>query len=188
MFGFAGPDSLEFVASRASSLGIVNGYGLFAVMTTTRPEISIEGSNDNVDWQPYVFKYKPGPLNRAPGWVAPDQPRLDWQMWFAALGTWRENPWLLRFMTRLLQGSPPTLELIEQNPFAGQPPKYMRAELYDYRFTTFDERRQTGNWWKREKKGEYFPPISLKENAPPDAPEPDFRAPQVTPAPDNNAR
>src|ERR1019366_2863005 len=92
MFGFAAPDSLEFVASRASSFGIVNGYGLFAVMTTTRPEISIEGSNDNVEWQPYVFKYKPGPLNRAPGWVAPDQPRLDWQMWFAALGTWRENP------------------------------------------------------------------------------------------------
>jgi hypothetical protein len=132
-------------------------------MTITRPEISIEGSNDGVDWQPYIFRYKPGPLNRAPPWVAPDQPRLDWQMWFAALGTYRENPWLLRFMTRLLQGSAPVLELLDQNPFGGTPPKYIRAMVYDYRFTTFDERRQTGNWWKRELKGTYFPSISLRQ-------------------------
>ncbi len=132
-------------------------------MTTHRPEISIEGSNDGVDWQPYVFRYKPGPLNRAPRWVAPDQPRLDWQMWFAALGNYRENPWLMRFMKRLLQGSAPVLELLDQNPFAGKPPKYVRAMVYEYHFTTFEERRQTGNWWKRELKGTYFPPISLRQ-------------------------
>ena len=74
-------------------------------MTTTRPEISIEGSNDGAEWQPYIFRYKPGPLNRAPGIIEPFQPRLDWQMWFAALSNYRENPWLVRFMMRLLQGS-----------------------------------------------------------------------------------
>jgi hypothetical protein len=162
MFGIHVPASVYAVVSPAAPFGIVNQYGLFATMTTSRPEISIEGSNDSVDWQPYIFPYKPGPLNRAPGWAEPLQPRLDWQMWFAALGNYRENPWLLRFMMRLLQGSPPVLELLDQNPFAGKPPKYVRAMVYDYRFTTFEERRQTGNWWKRELKGAYFPPISLR--------------------------
>jgi hypothetical protein len=83
-------------------------------------------------------------------------------MWFAALGTYRENPWLLHYMMRLLQGSPPVLQLIEQNPFPYQPPKYIRAMVYRYRFTNFDERRQTGNWWKRESLGTYLPPISLR--------------------------
>jgi hypothetical protein len=90
------------------------------------------------------------------------QPRLDWQMWFAALGNYRENPWLLRFMERLLQGSAPVLDLLEHNPFAGKPPRYVRAMVYDYQFTNAAERRRTGNWWKRELKGAYFPPISLR--------------------------
>ena len=162
MFGFRLPSIVDDVLGPAARFGVVNEYGLFATMTTSRPEISIEGSNDAVDWQPYIFHYKPGPLNRAPGWAEPFQPRLDWQMWFAALGNYRENPWLLRFMERLLEGSPPVLELLDRNPFAGKPPKYIRAMVYDYRFTTFDERRQTGNWWKRELKGTYFPPISLR--------------------------
>ncbi len=162
MFEIRLPAFVYAAISPAAPFGIVNQYGLFATMTPSRPEISIEGSNDSVDWQPYIFPYKPGPLNRAPGWVEPMQPRLDWQMWFAALGNYRENPWLLRFMMRLLQGSPPVLDLLERNPFAGKPPKYIRAMVYDYRFTTFEERRQTGNWWKRELKGAYFPPISLR--------------------------
>ncbi len=162
MFGFHVPTIVSAAIAPAGPFGVVNEYGLFATMTPSRPEISIEGSNDSVDWQPYIFPYKPGPLGRAPGWVAPMQPRVDWQMWFAALGSYRENPWLLRFMMRLLQGSPPVLELIEHNPFAGKPPKYIRAMVYDYRFTTFEERRKTGNWWKRELKGAYFPPISLR--------------------------
>jgi predicted DCC family thiol-disulfide oxidoreductase YuxK len=168
MFGVSSPEPVAWLASHASNFGIVNSYGLFAVMTTTRPEVMIEGSNDNKDWQPYVFKYKPGPLNRAPMWVEPDQPRLDWQMWFAALGNWRENQWLLHFMTRLLQGTGPAMQMIEHNPFPDKPPKFMRATLYDYRFTNFDERRETGNWWKRELKGEYFPPITLRAAGPPD--------------------
>ena len=125
MFGVMAPQPLQAFVSRTAAFGIVNQYGLFANMTTTRPELSIEGSNDGVNWQPYVFKYKPGPLNRAPAWVAPNQPRLDWQMWFAALGNYRENPWLIRFMERLLEGSVPVLELVDPNPFAGKPPVYI---------------------------------------------------------------
>jgi Lipase maturation factor/DCC1-like thiol-disulfide oxidoreductase len=162
LFGIDLPVPVGSALAWASPFGVVNNYGLFATMTMTRPEISIEGSNDAIEWQPYIFPYKPGPLNRAPGWAAPFQPRLDWQMWFAALGNYRENPWLPHFMMRLLQGSPPVLQLIEQNPFPGQPPKYMRAMVYRYRFTNFDERRQTGNWWKRELLGTYFPTISLR--------------------------
>ncbi len=163
MFGVPTPDFASEIEGRSLPFGVVNEYGLFATMTTHRPEISIEGSNDGMEWQAYEFRYKPGALNRAPRWVAPDQPRLDWQMWFAALGNYRENPWLLRFMMRLLQGSEPVLALIDQNPFAGKPPKFIRAMEYEYHFTTFEERRKTGNWWKRELKGTYFPPISLRQ-------------------------
>lgn len=176
MFRIPVPSPLRFLASRASGFGITNSYGLFAVMTTSRNEISIEGSNDGASWQPYVFKHKPGPAGRAPTWVEPDQPRLDWQMWFAALGTWRDNPWLVRFMTRLLEGSPDVINLLADNPFPGGPPKYVRAVLYDYRFTTADERRQTGDWWVRQFKGEYFPAIALKKNAAPNAEAPDLNS------------
>jgi lipase maturation factor 1 len=161
MFGRA-PRALTRIADAAAPFGIVNGYGLFAVMTTNRIEIEIEGSNDGTTWQPYVFRYKAGPLNRAPGWIQPLQPRLDWQMWFAALGTYRDNPWFLQFILRLLEGSKPVLALIERDPFAGSRPLHIRAMAYDYRFTTFEERRRTGNWWKRELLGPYLPPVSLK--------------------------
>ena len=140
-----------------------NGYGLFAVMTTDRREIIVEGSNDGVNWLPYEFKYKPGGLDRRPAFVAPHQPRLDWQMWFAALGDYRQNPWFANFCERLLQGSPEVLALLGKNPFPNHPPRYIRAEFYDYRFTDFAERRATGDWWKREFVGEYLPPISLPE-------------------------
>jgi predicted DCC family thiol-disulfide oxidoreductase YuxK len=161
MFG-AAPRGLRRIADAAAPFGIVNGYGLFAVITTTRPEIEIEGSRDGVTWQPYVFRYKAGPLNRAPGWVQPLQPRLDWQMWFAALGTYRDSPWALRFILKLLDGSKPVLALMEQDPFGGTPPAHIRATVYDYRFATFEERRRTGNWWKREMLGPWLPPVSLK--------------------------
>jgi hypothetical protein len=135
---------------------------LFAVMTPDRPEIVVEGSKDGRDWKEYSFRYKPGALNRRPRWVAPHQPRLDWQMWFAALGDARSNPWFVSFCLRLLQGSESTLALMEGNPFSGEPPKFVRARLYDYRFTTREERARTGNWWKRELKGEYLPAVSLE--------------------------
>ncbi len=140
-----------------------NTYGLFAVMTTERREIVVEGSNDGVNWLPYEFKYKPGDVNRRPAFVAPHQPRLDWQMWFAALGDYRQNPWFVNFCLRLLQGSPEVLALLEKNPFPNHPPRYLRAGFYDYRFTSFAGRRATGAWWKREPLGEYLPVVSLSD-------------------------
>jgi predicted DCC family thiol-disulfide oxidoreductase YuxK len=145
-----------------SPFEIINSYGLFAVMTTTRPEIVIEGSNDGVTWLAYGFKYKPGELTGRPAWVAPHQPRLDWQMWFAALGDYQSDPWIVRFMGRLLQGSPEVLGLLESNPFPDGPPHYIRAQLYQYSFTSPAERKSTGAWWKRELKGVYVPAVSLR--------------------------
>ncbi len=140
----------------------VNPYGLFSVMTTSRMEIIIEGSKDGQAWLPYEFKYKPGDVTRRPRFIAPHQPRLDWQMWFAALGSARQNPWLVNCCIRLLQGSPEVLGLLERNPFPGAPPKYIRAELYEYHFTNFAERRAGGAWWRRELQGDYLPVISLR--------------------------
>jgi lipase maturation factor 1 len=141
---------------------VVNTYGLFAVMTTTRAEIILEGSNDGTTWLPYEFKYKPGDPAQRPRWVAPHQPRLDWQMWFAALGDYRSNPWVLHLMARLLEGSPQVLTLMRSNPFPNAPPRYLRAMLYEYHFTTPGERNRTGKWWSRELKGEYVPAVSFK--------------------------
>lgn len=141
---------------------IVNTYGLFAVMTTSRPEIVIEGSRDGVNWLAYEFKYKPGNLTRPLPWVEPHQPRLDWQMWFAALGNYRTDPWILQFLERLLEGSPPVLRLLGHNPFPDAPPRYLRGQVYSYRFTTPEERKATGELWHREWKGVYVPEVSLR--------------------------
>jgi hypothetical protein len=137
---------------------LVNTYGLFAVMTTDRPEIVIEGSNDGSNWLAYEFPYKPGDLRRAPPVVEPHQPRLDWQMWFAALGNYRENRWFVNFMVRILSGEPAVLRLLQYNPFPKAPPKYVRAKVYFYHFTHFGE----PGWWTREDRGIYFPAVSLK--------------------------
>jgi predicted DCC family thiol-disulfide oxidoreductase YuxK len=142
--------------------GVVNTYGLFAVMTTSRPEIIVEGSNDGQTWLEYGFPYKPGDLKRVPVWVQPHQPRLDWQMWFAALSNYQAHPWFVNFAVRLLEGSPDVLALIAKNPFPSAPPRYVRARVYDYKFTTWAERRATGDWWRRELKGEYLPVVSLR--------------------------
>ncbi|HUO03905.1 MAG TPA: lipase maturation factor family protein [Candidatus Binataceae bacterium] len=146
-------------------LRIVNSYGLFAVMTTKRNEIVIEGSNDGEHWQEYAFRYKPGDLHRPPPWNAPYQPRLDWQMWFAALGTPEQNPWLSGFITRLLENSPDVTALLAYNPFPDKPPRYVRAIMYDYRFTTPEEKAATGDWWVRTPEGMYFPPVGLADPA-----------------------
>jgi predicted DCC family thiol-disulfide oxidoreductase YuxK len=146
-----------------SPLFIVNPYGLFAVMTTARPEIVIEGSTDGETWREYVFRYKPGPLSRPALWNIPHQPRLDWQMWFAALGSVRDNPWVASLMLRLLEGSPSVLALFDSNPFADGPPKYIRAQLYDYRFADRRTHAATGQWWVRRPEGLYFPEVSLAD-------------------------
>lgn len=143
---------------------IVNTYGLFAVMTTTRPEIVIEGSDDAEHWREYTFPYKPGPLHRGLPLVAPYQPRLDWQMWFAALGDYQQNAWVGGLLYRLLTGSSPVMRLLDPSPFS-KPPHYIRALLYDYRFTTPAERARTGAVWERTLRGTWFGPASLSVGA-----------------------
>jgi len=143
-------------------LRIANSYGLFAVMTTSRPEIVVEGSQDGKLWLAYGFKWKPGDVSKRPGFVAPHQPRLDWQMWFAALSSCQATPWFLNFMGRLLEGKPEVLALLAKNPFPDRPPRYLRALLYDYRFTAPAERRASGAWWKRKVTGFYCPVLSLR--------------------------
>jgi len=157
------PRVLANVYERLEAFRIVNGYGLFRVMTKDRCEIVLEGSTDGIDWLPYEFKWKPGDVKRAPGWCAPHQPRLDWQMWFAALETPQENPWLIALVFRLLQDSRDVSGLLRRNPFPDKPPRYIRAMFYRYRFTTVDERHQIGAWWKREELREYLPALSLDQ-------------------------
>jgi predicted DCC family thiol-disulfide oxidoreductase YuxK len=157
------PRELAKLYERLEAFRVVNGYGLFRVMTKDRGEIILEGSSDGIDWLPYEFKWKPGDVKRPPGWCAPHQPRLDWQMWFAALGTPRENQWLVALIYRLLQGSHEVNGLLARNPFPDKPPLYIRAMFYRYRFTTVDEFRHTGAWWKREELREYLPTLSLEQ-------------------------
>jgi len=156
------PKPLLMLYARIEPLRILNGYGLFRVMTKERPEIQVEGSADGIDWISYEFKWKPGDVNRAPRWCAPHQPRLDWQMWFAALGGRRQEPWFENFMVRLLQNEPAVTRLLARNPFPDKPPKYVRAILFKYQFTTSEERRATGAWWKRRDMGEFFPEATLR--------------------------
>ena len=156
------PAPIEATLRWISPFRSLNVYGLFVDMTTSRPEISIEASMDGVTWAPYVFRWKPGDPSRRPAFVAPHQPRLDWQMWFAALGTCRRNPWLVAFMERLLEPSPEVEGLLESVPFGGRAPAKVRAVLWNYRFTSFEERARTGDWWERERKGLYCPVLSRR--------------------------
>jgi lipase maturation factor 1 len=148
---------------RMEPLRIANGYGLFRQMTKDRKEIVIEGSSDGIDWRPYEFKWKPGDVMRAPGWCQPHQPRLDWQMWFAALGSPRERVWFSQLVVALLRGKTAVGALFEKNPFPQTPPRFIRAILFRYRFTNAEEHRQTGAWWKRQELGEYLPSVSLED-------------------------
>jgi hypothetical protein len=141
----------------ASPFRSVNGYGLFAVMTTSRAEIVVEGSNDGVTWKPYAFRDKPGALDRSPRFVAPHQPRLDWQMWFAALNPAALEPWLLDLLRRLLEGSPPVLALFRTAPFPENSPAWIRVRLYRYHFTNLATRRASGRWWDRRELGASAP-------------------------------
>lgn len=157
------PRPIATVAGYLESFHIVNGYGLFRVMTKTRPEIVIEGSADGNEWVPYEFNWKPGDLNKAPGWVAPHQPRLDWQMWFLALGSNRDKEWFVALAESLLRDRRDATHLLGHNPFPDTPPRFLRAKLFEYRFTTSEQHRATGAWWKREERGEYMPAVTLKD-------------------------
>jgi hypothetical protein len=143
----------------------VNSYGLFAVMTTLRPEIVLEGSEDGATWLEYEFKYKAGDVHRRPPWVAPHQPRLDWQMWFAALDRFDDERWFQNFCVRVLEADGDVLRLLARDPFQGRKPRYLRAVLYRYRFSDAAARRRDGVWWMREGLGEYSPVLSLSATA-----------------------
>jgi hypothetical protein len=158
LFSIHLPPGGEAIVRTADPLRIVNSYGLFAVMTTTREEIIVEGSNDGVNWKAYEFPFKPGNVYRPPPIAVPYQPRLDWQMWFAALGDYRNNRWFVNMVLRLLQGEPSVLRLFRYNPFPKSPPKYVRAVTYSYTFTHFGDHA----WWVREETGTYLPAVSLR--------------------------
>ncbi len=140
----------------------VNGYGLFRSMTTARPEIVIEASADGTTWTEVEFHWKPGDLRRRPRLVAPHQPRLDWQMWFAALDP-NGAPWLGPFLRRLLEGEEDVLELLDAPEWRGKPPRYVQLRYYRYQFTDRKERRSTGAWWRREPIGALTNRLSLAD-------------------------
>jgi hypothetical protein len=150
------PSPLERAWFAVARFESVNAYGLFATMTTSRPELIIEGSNDGKSWRGYEFKWKPADVNRRPRFCTPHMPRLDWQMWFAALDVEHGElePWLPVFLDRLREGSPAVLSLLRANPFPDHPPRHVRVLVYEYRFTTYAERSSTGAWWRRQYVGE----------------------------------
>jgi hypothetical protein len=139
---------------------IANQYGLFAVMTRGRYEIEFQGSNDGQTWIAYPFRYKPQALNERPGIYAPYQPRFDWNLWFASLGDWQRNNIVPLTEERLLENDRDVLALFRGDPFVTAPPKYVRAVLWQYWFTSMREKRQTGNWWRRQLLGLYAPVLT----------------------------
>jgi len=139
---------------------IANQYGLFAVMTNGRYEIEFQGSNDGRNWTPYPFSHKPQALNEAPRVYAPYQPRFDWNLWFASLGDWHQNELVPLTEERLLENDKDVLALFRSNPFPQSPPKYVRAVLWQYWFTTRAEKRSTGDWWNRRYLGLYAPELT----------------------------
>jgi hypothetical protein len=142
-------------------LDLVNTYGAFGTIGRERDEIIFEGTDDalitgETKWKEYEFKAKPGDPNRRPPFVAPYQPRIDWQIWFAAMSSPAEYPWTLHFVWKLLHNDRGTLSLIANNPFPDAPPHYIRARLYRYRFAPIGDKA----WWKREPVGEWLPVLS----------------------------
>jgi hypothetical protein len=163
--GAANSPLVRLVANGVGPLRSFNDYGLFAVMTVERPELVIEGSDDGHDWREYSLPYKPGDLSRRPPWVAPHQPRLDWQLWFAALSPPESNHWVGTLCEKLLTGNPAVIGLFSQNPFPDHPPRYLRVVRYRYEFTGRAERQRTGNWWRRTPIDFYIPPVALSADS-----------------------
>lgn len=156
------PAQVVETVDRFRPLRLVNTYGLFARMTTERPQIIIEGSRDGEEWKVYGLRYQPQALSDMPIFVAPHQPRLEWQLWFAALGNYENNRWFVSFMRRLLEGSSDVNALIGDNPFPDDPPRFVRARRYDYHFSDWETLNATGEWWQREFRDDYIPTIGLE--------------------------
>ncbi|HEX8816205.1 MAG TPA: lipase maturation factor family protein [Terriglobales bacterium] len=143
---------------------IANQYGLFAVMTRGRYEIEFQGSMDGQNWVPYPFRYKPQALSEAPRIYAPYQPRFDWNLWFASLGSWRQYPIVPNTELRLLANDKDVLALFAGNPFSQSPPRQIRVLLWQYWFTSMAEKRQTGMWWRRQLLGLYGPTLEQADD------------------------
>jgi hypothetical protein len=160
--GVDAPAPLRAVARALAPLDSFHAYGLFAVMTSDRPEIEVEGSRDGEGWRAYGFRWKPDRTDEPPRFAGVHMPRLDWQLWFAALeGSCRRAPWFLAFVERLLEAEPAVLGLLADDPFEGERPAAVRATLFRYRFADAETRRRTGSWWTREELGPYCPPLEL---------------------------
>lgn len=138
-----------YVLKPLASFRSINGYGLFRVMTVRRNEVVVEISDDGIEWTSLEFAYKPGRIDRAPPIVAPHMPRLDWQMWFAALNPRGHQDWLSVLMQKILEGNSTTARLLGHPELAKSPPKFVRLAFYEYKFTTADQRQTTGAWWNR---------------------------------------
>ncbi len=151
------PRALHALLVPLAPLRSVNAYGLFAVMTTDRLEIGLEGSDDGESWRSYEFEFKPGDPARRPRFALPHMPRLDWQMWFAALDACRSQAWFHRLLARLLEGSPSVTALLARNPFPATPPRFLRTPLARYRFAPSG----SADWWTREPLGSYCPEVTL---------------------------
>jgi len=143
---------------------IANQYGLFAVMTPHRYEIEFQGSNDGENWVAYPFRYKPQGLKDRPRIYAPYQPRFDWNLWFASLGSWQQNLFVPRTEELLLENDRDVLELFAGNPFPDAPPRLMRAVLWQYWFSSMEEKRNKGVWWRRQLIGDYAPTLMKLPN------------------------
>ena len=146
---------------------VADSYGLFANMTHQRLEIEFQGSADGKTWTPYPFRYKPQDPATPPGIYAPYQPRFEWNLWFASLGSWRQYRWVIWAEDRLLQNSRDVLELFAKNPFPSSPPKQVRAVIYQYWFTDLKTKHETGTWWRRQVLGEYAPALEMQSNGKP---------------------
>ncbi|MEK7356092.1 MAG: lipase maturation factor family protein, partial [Bdellovibrionota bacterium] len=145
-------------------LHLVNTYGAFGSVGRERDELLIEGTGDSVitdqtQWLEYAFKGKPGELTRLPPQVTPYHNKLDWQMWFAAMSPYYKNHWIVNMIGKFLQNEPSVMKLIRKNPFPEAPPKFIRARLFRYKFTTWGEK----GWWRREERGIYLPPLSVDD-------------------------
>lgn len=142
---------------------LVCRYGIFAVMTTKRYEVVVEGSDDGENWLEYGFYYKPTELNRRPRRISPYQPRLDWQIWFLPFSDFDDEEWFQNFLVHLLRGSPQVIALLRTNPFPEKPPKYIRALFYDYVFSDWQTKKREGRWWSRTLIGPYSPVLVLRK-------------------------
>jgi hypothetical protein len=157
----------QIMNTKFNPVHLVGTYGAFGAITRTRYEIVVEGTGDEwpnpaSQWREYEFRGKPTSTGRRPPQIAPYHLRLDWLMWFAAMSNYSQHPWFVHLMGKLLEGDRDTLRLLLSNPFPDYPPTFVRAKLYRYQFTSPEERREGGQWWKRQFVAEYFPEVSLR--------------------------